>query len=82
MRRITTLKTQQVLFFCDAMDPGTCRHSKNGCVSRTTQKIQLSLSISHKLRNLLLQLTAITITTHWTFTCKVVGPVFKILHSL
>ncbi len=26
MGRITTLETQQVLFFCDAMHPGTCRH--------------------------------------------------------
>ncbi len=44
MQRITTLETQQVLFFCDAMHPGTCRHCKNGCVSRTAQKTQLSVN--------------------------------------
>ncbi len=46
MRLITTLETQQVLFFCDVMHPGTCRHCKNACVSETTQKTQRSLSIT------------------------------------
>ncbi len=62
----TILETRQVLvflgFFGVAMHPGTCRHCKSGCVNRTTQKTQLSLSIQHKLRNLLLQLTTITIS--------------------
>ncbi len=31
--------------YCDGMHPGTCRHCKSGCVSRTTQKTQLSLPI-------------------------------------
>ncbi len=51
------------VLFCDAMHPGTCKHCKNGYVSRTNQKTQLSLSICHKLRNLLLQLTTVTINT-------------------
>ncbi len=59
--------------FCDAMHPGTCRHFKNGCVSRTTQKTPLSLSI-HKLNNLLLQLTTITISIDWTSTCPMDFP--------
>ncbi len=48
-------------FFCDAMHPGTHRHCKNGYVSRTSQKTQLSLSIWDKLRKLLFQLTTVTI---------------------
>ncbi len=35
-QRIITLETRQVMFFCDAMHPGTCRHCENGCLSRTT----------------------------------------------
>ncbi len=44
---ITTLEIQQILFFCvcDAMHSGICRRCKNGCVSRTTQKTQPSLSV-------------------------------------
>ncbi len=42
---ITTLETRQVLFFCDAMHPGTYGHCRNSSVSRTTQKTQLSLSV-------------------------------------
>ncbi len=42
---IKTLETRQVLFFCDAMHPGTCRHCTLGCMSRTTQKTHLFLSV-------------------------------------
>ncbi len=45
-------KTVSKCCFCDAMHPGTCRHCKNDCVSRTTQKTWLSLSTQQKLRNL------------------------------
>ncbi len=34
MQSIATMETWQVLFACDAMHPGTCRHGKNCCVSR------------------------------------------------
>ncbi len=43
-----------------------------------TQKIHLSLSIWHKLSNLLLQLTTITINIEWTSTWKVVEFSFKV----
>ncbi len=68
----TTLETQQVLLFFDEMHPGTCRYCKNRCMSRTTQKTQFSLSILHKLRNLLLQLSTVTINGDWTSIRKVV----------
>ncbi len=48
MQQITILETWQVLFFlcvC-AMHPGTWSHCKNGCVSRTSQKTQLSVNIA------------------------------------
>ncbi len=67
MQQVTTLETWQALLFCDAMHPGICRHCKNDCVSRTTQKIQLSLSVQHKL-SLLLQLSTVTISIDWTST--------------
>ncbi len=39
MWQITTLETWQVLFFCDAMHPGTCRHCKNGCWAGQLRKL-------------------------------------------
>ncbi len=78
MQRITTLETQQVLLFCDEMHSGTCKHYKNGCVSRTTQITQLSLSIQHKLRDLLLHLTTVTINIDRTSTWKMLDFRFNI----
>ncbi len=38
IRWITTLETQQILFFCDAMHLCTRRRCRNACVSRTLSK--------------------------------------------
>ncbi len=76
--QITTLETWQVLFFCDAMRPGTCRHCKNGCVSRTnSEKSALSISIAQT-EEFLLQLTTVTISIDWTSIWKVVDFPFKL----
>ncbi len=45
------METRQVLFFCDAVHPGTCWRCMNGCVSRTNSET----------RNLLLQMTTLAI---------------------
>ncbi len=84
-RNVLTDNNLGDLFFvcvCDAVHPGIFWHCKNGCVSGTTQKTQLSLSINHKLRNLLLQLTTITFNTDWTSTWKVMDYPFNVLLSL
>ncbi len=50
---------------CIMVHVGTARMAVS---ARQTQKIQLSLSVQHELRNLLLQLTTVTISINWTST--------------
>ncbi len=71
MWQITTLMTWQMLFFlqCILVHVGTAWTAVR---AGQTQKTRLSLSIKHKLRNLLLQLTTVTINIDWTSTWKVV----------